>query len=139
MYIFHSFNHSIKCYRDGFAYKKYSKISGGQSLKQLDWDVSGDFIQTSSADFNINFWNTSSNKLEKVSSVLRGKDWADQTVVLGWNVAGKSLFFLTLKNNRIEIFETRTGTQYQSSNTARQDPISTDSPQIPSPTIIEPY
>ena len=84
-------NGSIYIYkvsRDGFAYKKYSKISGGQMLTQLDWDNSGEFIQTSSGDFNLNFWNTGSNKLEKVPSVLRSKDWVDQTCVLGWSVAG---------------------------------------------------
>ena len=86
-----SMNGSVYIYkvsRDGFAYKKYSKISGGQQLTQIDWDNSGDFLQTSSADYSLNFWNTANNKLEKVPSVLRNKEWMDQTCVIGWAVSG---------------------------------------------------
>jgi len=77
-----------KASRDGFAYKKYGKISGGQMLTHLDWDNEGEYLQTASADFNLNFWNSETNKLEKVPSVLRNKEWVDQTCVVGWSVAG---------------------------------------------------
>ena len=54
-------------YRDGFAYKKYSKISGSSGqLAQLDWDNSGDYLQTASADHSLSFWSTASSKMEKV-------------------------------------------------------------------------
>ena len=56
-------------YRDGFAYKKYSKMTGsGGQLAQLDWDNSGDYLQTASADHSLSFWSTASSKMEKVSS-----------------------------------------------------------------------
>jgi len=77
-----------KASRDGFAYKKYGKISGGQMLTHIDWDNEGEYLQTASADFNLNFWNSETNKLEKVPSVLRNKEWVDQTCVVGWSVAG---------------------------------------------------
>lgn len=77
-----------KVSRDGFAYKKYSKISGGQMLTQVDWDHDGNVVQTSSHDHVLSFWSTETNKLEKVPSVMRTRDWADQTCVLGWAVAG---------------------------------------------------
>ena len=54
-------------HRDGFAYKKYSKISGSSGqLAQLDWDNSGDYLQTASADHSLSFWSTASSKMEKV-------------------------------------------------------------------------
>ena len=86
-----SHNGSLYVYkvsRDGFAYKKYSKISGGQGLTQVDWDNVGDTVQTSSTDHVLSFWNTETSKIEKVASVMRSKVWDDQTCVLGWSVAG---------------------------------------------------
>ena len=59
--------HNAMLHRDGFAYKKYSKISGSSGqLAQLDWDNSGDYLQTASADHSLSFWSTASSKMEKV-------------------------------------------------------------------------
>ena len=84
-------NGSIYLYkvsRDGNAYKKLGKMSDGQQLAEVDWDQSGDYLQTSSRDFNLQFWNASSYKVEKVPSLLREREWADPTCLVGWAVAG---------------------------------------------------
>ena len=73
--------------KDGFAYKKAGKMSGGQMLSQLDWDAAGENIKTSSADFNLNFWNSQTNKMEQVPS-LRNKEWIEETCLVGWALAG---------------------------------------------------
>ena len=86
-----SSNGSIYLYkvsRDGNAYKKLGKMSDGQQLSQLDWDMNGEFLQTSSKDFNLQFWNATSYKVEKVPSMLREKEWVDSTCLVGWAVAG---------------------------------------------------
>ena len=78
-----------KVSRDGFAYKKFSKMSGGQMLSQLDWDSAGENIRTSSSsDFSLTFWSSQTNKIEQVASVLRNQDWLDQTCLVSWDLAG---------------------------------------------------
>ena len=86
-----SHNGSVYLYkvtRDGFAYKKAGKMSGGQMLSQLDWDSAGENIRTSSADFTLNLWNCQTNKVEQVPSVLRNKEWVDETCLVSWALAG---------------------------------------------------
>ena len=86
-----STNGSVYLYkvsRDGNAYKKAGKMSDGQQLCEVDWDQEGEFLQTSSKDFNLQFWNASSFKVEKVPSMLREKEWVDSTVLVGWASAG---------------------------------------------------
>ena len=78
----------FKVSRDGNAYKKAGKMSDGQQLGEVDWDREGEFLQTSSKDFNLQFWNGSSFKVEKVPSMLREKEWVDSTVLVGWSSAG---------------------------------------------------
>ena len=86
-----SHNGSIYLYkasRDGFSYKRHGKLSGGQQLTHLDWDEDSEYLQTCSADFNLNFWNVNTNKMEKVGSSMRDKIWIDQTCPVGWAVSG---------------------------------------------------
>lgn len=86
-----SSNGSIYIYkssRDGFSYKKQSKLSGGQSLNYLDWDEDSEYMQTCTTDFNLNFWSTLTNKMEKTGSSLRDMIWVDQTCPVGWAVSG---------------------------------------------------
>ena len=86
-----SHNGSIYLYkvsRDGFSYKRHGKISGGQQLTHLDWDEDSEFLQTCSSEFNLNFWNVNTNKMEKVGSSMRDKAWVDQTCPVGWAVSG---------------------------------------------------
>jgi microtubule-associated protein-like 1/2 len=86
-----SHNGSIYLYkvsRDGFSYKKHGKLTGGQLLANLDWDESSEYIQTCSTDYNLNFWNANTNRMEKVGSLLREKVWLNQTCPVGWAVAG---------------------------------------------------
>ena len=84
-------NGSVYLYRasrDGFAYKKYGKMSGGGQLTELDWDETGDYIATASTDFQLGFWNTVTNKLEKVPNVCRNRVWTDVTASLGYFLSG---------------------------------------------------
>lgn len=41
--------------RDGFTYKRQSKIRGTQPLQHLDWSVDGFFLQTVTVDFDLLF------------------------------------------------------------------------------------
>lgn len=41
--------------RDGFTYKRQSKIRGTQPLQHLDWSVDGNFLQTVTLDFDLLF------------------------------------------------------------------------------------
>ena len=52
-----SHNGSVYLYRvsrDGFSYKKEAKLTGpgGQQLTHLDWDETGDYLATCSADYS---------------------------------------------------------------------------------------
>jgi WD40 repeat protein len=52
-----SHNGSVYLYRvsrDGFSYKKEAKLTGpgGQQLTHLDWDETGDYLTTCSADYS---------------------------------------------------------------------------------------
>ena len=64
------------------------KMSGGLELTQLDWDQEGGYIQTSSKDFSLQFWNTSSMTIEKSSAAVREVEWLAPTSLVGWAVAG---------------------------------------------------
>lgn len=41
--------------RDGFTYKRQSKIRGTQPLQHLDWSADGYFLQTVTIDFDLLF------------------------------------------------------------------------------------
>lgn len=41
--------------RDGFSYKRQSKIRGTAPLQHLDWSVDGFFLQTVTVDFDLLF------------------------------------------------------------------------------------
>ena len=75
-----------KFVRDGFT--KVGKMSAGLELAELDWDQTGDYLQTSSKDFTLQFWNTSSCKVERSASLLQEAEWADPSCLVGWAVAG---------------------------------------------------
>ena len=78
-----------KVSRDGYTYKKFGKMaSGGKGHKQCDWSRDGDYLQTVSMDYNLNFWNTKINKMEKFPASLRDEEWLDQTCTVGFPVAG---------------------------------------------------
>lgn len=44
--------------RDGFNYKRQSKIRGTQPLQHLDWSSDGFFLQTVTVDFDLLFCKT---------------------------------------------------------------------------------
>lgn len=41
--------------RDGSSYKKCNKIRGGPPLTQLDWSSDGNYLQTTTADYDLIF------------------------------------------------------------------------------------
>ena len=69
-------------------FRSVGKLSGGLEFVALDWDQKGDYIQTSSKDLNLQFWNANTYKEEKVASLLREKIWVESTCLVGWAVAG---------------------------------------------------
>ena len=69
-------------------FRSLGKLSGGLELTALDWDQKGDYVQTSSKDLNLQFWNTNTFKEEKVASLLREKTWVESSCLVGWAVAG---------------------------------------------------
>lgn len=45
----------FKVTRDGFAYKRYSKIRGTVPLQHIDWSEDGYYLQTVTSDFDLLF------------------------------------------------------------------------------------
>ena len=84
-----STNGNIYLYRAAKGdYRQAGRLAAELEVEQIDWESKGEFIQASSRDFNLQFWNVSTSKMEKVASSLKEKEWADSTCVVGWAVAG---------------------------------------------------
>lgn len=52
--------------RDGFSYKKSNKIRGNQPLTQLDWSSDGNYLQTTTADYDLVFCKQLKSREKKV-------------------------------------------------------------------------
>lgn len=56
--------------RDGYTYKRQSKIRGTQPLQHLDWSVDGFFLQSVTTDFDLLFCEYFSLMNERTSNSL---------------------------------------------------------------------
>ena len=66
-----------------------SKIAGGSELAHLDWNKTGDVVQTVSVDYKLEYWNVKSVRPERNGAQLfRDEEWNDLTVPLGFHCAG---------------------------------------------------
>jgi len=57
-------------------------------LKHLDWSEDGKFIQSTSADYELLFWDVTAGKQITETATMRDVKWATFTIPLGWPVSG---------------------------------------------------
>ncbi|KAK7790247.1 hypothetical protein R5R35_001049 [Gryllus longicercus] len=74
--------------RDGFSYKKSNKIRGSQPLTQMDWSTDGGFIQTTTADYDLVFWDVKALQAEKSAVAMKDIKWYSHNSTVGFLVAG---------------------------------------------------
>ncbi|XP_063236726.1 echinoderm microtubule-associated protein-like CG42247 [Bacillus rossius redtenbacheri] len=74
--------------RDGFSYKKYNKIRGGQPLAQLDWSTDSGYLQTVTADYDVVYWDVKALIAEKSPAAMKDVKWHSHSCTVGYMVAG---------------------------------------------------
>ncbi|KAK6619902.1 hypothetical protein RUM44_006302 [Polyplax serrata] len=74
--------------RDGFSYKKSNKIRGSQQLTQLDWSSDGNFLQTTTSDYDLLYWDVKALIAEKSPITMKDVKWYTQTCSVGFTVSG---------------------------------------------------
>ncbi|KAL9692524.1 hypothetical protein quinque_005522 [Culex quinquefasciatus] len=85
------FNQSIYLFRvsrDGFSFKKINKIRGSQPLTHLDWSSEGNFLQSTTIDFDLLFWDVKSLSPEKSPIAMKDVKWMTQNSTVGFLIAG---------------------------------------------------
>ena len=50
---------------DGRSYKKLAKMGGEVEITHIDWNRSGNVLQTVTANYKLEFWNVKANKAER--------------------------------------------------------------------------
>ncbi|KAL9695343.1 hypothetical protein quinque_014628 [Culex quinquefasciatus] len=74
--------------RDGFSFKKINKIRGSQPLTHLDWSSEGNFLQSTTIDFDLLFWDVKSLSPEKSPIAMKDVKWMTQNSTVGFLIAG---------------------------------------------------
>ncbi|EEB10507.1 WD-repeat protein, putative [Pediculus humanus corporis] len=74
--------------RDGFSYKKQNKIRGNQPIIQLDWSSDGNYLQTTTSDYDLLYWDTKALIAEKSPITMKDVKWYTQTCTTGYTVSG---------------------------------------------------
>ncbi|XP_055605100.1 echinoderm microtubule-associated protein-like CG42247 isoform X2 [Uranotaenia lowii] len=74
--------------RDGFSFKKINKIRGSQPLTHLDWSSEGNFLQSTTVDFDLLFWDVKSLSPEKSPIAMKDVKWSTNNSTVGFLVAG---------------------------------------------------
>jgi microtubule-associated protein-like 1/2 len=74
--------------RDGFSYKKINKIRGAQPLTHMDWSSEGNFLQTTTNDFDLLFWDVKSLSPEKSPIAMKDVKWMSNNCTVGFLCAG---------------------------------------------------
>ena len=55
---------------DGRSYKKLAKMGGEVEITHIDWNRSGNVLQTVTANYKLEFWNVKANKAERNGAQL---------------------------------------------------------------------
>lgn len=73
---------------DGHAYKKYGKMVSAVGIRSLDFNRTGELLQTVSKDYDLSYWNLKTNRSEPYGPAFRDEEWLDQTATVGYGIAG---------------------------------------------------
>lgn len=81
--------------RDSVLYVVNVATSGIRTFKghsgavmQVDWSVDGHYVQSSSIDYELLYWEVATGQRNGIISETRDFEWATQTAILGWSVKG---------------------------------------------------
>ncbi|KAI0213314.1 Echinoderm microtubule-associated protein-like 1 [Lamellibrachia satsuma] len=73
----------------GRKYSRRGRCSGHSSfLTHIDWSVDSQFLQSTSGDYELLFWNASTCHQLTSPSSMRDTQWVSQSCTLGFNVCG---------------------------------------------------
>lgn len=87
-----SHDNHIYIYQVSDDFKQFNRIgrcSGHSSfITSIDWSTEGTYIQTTSGDYELLYWNATTCRQLSNMSIARDLNWATQNCTIGFNVIG---------------------------------------------------